>query len=254
MATPHSGSNSNSALSSGPSRTLLQQLLEEINGAASARTTCSESPLQSPASSYSRSSSQIHSPSVWVGGSILAKDARDKLRAADEARLRKLAANAIDGALDLHAPKLCLYTSRLDLQDTAMRDEHNRSAHTGFQRTPDPVSQPHEYIQYMLKGSPTSTTGGLSPGGQGHGDQSLYLRAPPLRDSIPPPLSPLVFSDVYFDDSSSMSPQTETTVSPSDAPTSAATVHTAEELRTPSGDDGLGSRLVYKSLFQLTIT
>lgn len=244
MATPYSRSNSNGALSTGPSRTLLQQLLEEINGVSSTRTARNESPSQSPASTYSQSSSQNHSPSRWVGGSTLAQDARDKLRAADEAHRRKVAANAIDGAPDLQTPMLCLETSRLDIQDTALPDETGRGAYAGFQRTPDPVRYPHEYMQHMLKGSPLSTDAGLSPGMQSRGTNLLHLQAPPLGNTIPPPLSPLIFSDVYFDDSSSLSPQTETTVSPTEALTSAATVHTAEEIRTPIGDDGLSPLLI----------
>lgn len=236
MATPYSRSNSNGALSTGPSRTLLQQLLEEINGVSSTRTARNESPSQSPASTYSQSSSQNHSPSCWVGGSTLAQDARDKLRAADEAHRRKVAANTIDGAPDLQTPRLCL--------DTALPDESGRGAYAGFQRTPDPVRYPHEYMQHMLKGSPLSTDAGLSQGMQSRGNNLLHLQAPPLGNTIPPSLSPLIFSDVYFDDSSSLSPQTETTVSPTEALTSAATVYTTEELRTPVGDDGLNLILI----------
>ncbi|KAF3042732.1 hypothetical protein E8E12_009469 [Didymella heteroderae] len=239
MATPYSQSNSNGALSTEPSRTLLQQLLEEVNGASSIRTARNASPLPSPTSTYSSSSSQNHSPSVWVGGSILAQNARDKLRAADEARPRRVVANAIDAAPDLNTPRLCLDTSRLDLHNTTMREEHGGGAHIVFRRMLDPVGYPHQYMQHMLKGSPTSVNAGLSPGKQSHGNDLLHLQAPPPGNAIPPPLSPLIFSDVYFDDSSSLSPQTETTISPTDAPTSAATVYTAEELQTSSGDDAL---------------
>ncbi|KAF1925916.1 uncharacterized protein M421DRAFT_227482 [Didymella exigua CBS 183.55] len=209
MATPESRSNSNGALSTGPSRTLLEQLLEEVNGVTSSRAGLTGSSPQSPASTYSRSSSQSYSPSVWVGGSPIAQNARNELRRADEALGRKASVNAIDGAPD------------------GMR------SFSKFQRTPDPVSYPHEYMQYMLKGSP------LSPEIQGRNNHSLHLKTPPLGNATPPPLSPLIFSDVYFDDSSSLSPQTETTVSPTDVPTSAATAYTAEELRTPTGDDAL---------------
>ncbi|KAJ4400993.1 hypothetical protein N0V91_008247 [Didymella pomorum] len=74
---------------------------------------------------------------------------------------------------------------------------------------------------------------------QGHGDNLSHLHANLLDDAVPPPLSPLIFSDVYFDDSSSLSPQTESTISPTDAPDSAATVYTTEELQTPTGNDML---------------
>jgi hypothetical protein len=238
MTTPYSEPNSSCGLSTAPSRTLLQQLLEEINGASSTRTALNGSSPPSPVSTYSRSSSQNHSPSVWVGGSTLARDARCKLRAADEARRRKVAANAIDGVPNLHTPGLCLVTSRVDIHDTTLHDEHGRGAHIGSQRTPDPVRYPHDHMQHMLKGSSLSPDAGLSPRMHGPGDNLLRLQSPPLEDTIPPPLSPLIFSDFHFDDSSSLSPQTESTISPIDAPTSAATVYTTEELRTPTGNDG----------------
>ncbi|KAF2624541.1 hypothetical protein BU25DRAFT_493528 [Macroventuria anomochaeta] len=234
MATPYSRSNSSGALNSGPSRTLLQQLLEEINGASSPRKVRNESPLQSPASTRSWSSSQNHSPSVWVGGSS-AQDACDKLRAADEARQRMVAANSIDGAPNMQTPTLRLDTSGLEMQDTTL-DEHERRPVSGLHRTPDPVRYPHDYMQHMMKGSPLSMTVGLSPATQGHDDTPFHLQASPFGNAVPQPLSPLIFTDVYFDSSSSLSPQTETTASPTEAPTSAATVYTAEEPRTPSID------------------
>jgi hypothetical protein len=241
MATPLSRSNSNGALSTGPSRTLLQQLLEEISGASSSRSRHDDSPppspplsSPSPPSSYSRSSSQNFSPSVWVGGSILAQDAREKLRAADEARWRRAAVNAVDGAPDLHTPRLCLDTSRLDIQDKNLRNEQGRGAHTGLQRTSDRVRYPHDYKEHVLNGSPVSIHTGLTQGMQGHGDNMSHLHANSFDNAIPSPMSPFIFSDVYLDDSSSLSPQTETTISPTDAPTSAATGYTTEELQTPT--------------------
>lgn len=248
MATPHSRSNSNNALSTGPSRTLLQQLLEEINGAPSTRTGRNNSPplssLPSPPSIGSRSSSQVSSPSIWVGGSTLAQDTRGKLRAADEARRQKAAAHAVDGAPDLQTPRLCLDTSRLDKQGTNLDNVHGRHAPTRTQQAPNPVKHPHEYEKYVLKGSPSLRNARPAPGMQGHGDLSLPY-ADLFDDTIESPLSPLIFSDVYFDDDSSpLSPQTENPISPTDAPTSAATVYTAEELRTPTGDHGTDLRSV----------
>lgn len=113
----------------------------------------------------------------------------------------------------------------------------------GPQRTPDPVRYPHEYMQHVLKGSPLSSEARLAPGMQGRGTNSLHLQAPSLDTAIPPSFAPLIFSDVYFDDSSSLSPQTEITISPTDAPTSAMTIYTAEALRTPTGGVGMGPQI-----------
>lgn len=251
MAKPFSRSSNYGALSTGPSRTLLQQLLEEISGASSTRSRLDDSPppspplsLPSPLSSYSRPSSQGPTPCVWVEGSILAQDAREKLRIADEARWRKAAANSIDGAPELHTPRLCLDTSILDIQAMDVGDESGRGASTGLHRSPDPIRYPHDHKEHVLKGVPLSVHARLTPGMQGHGDNLSHLHANLLDDAVPPRLSPLIFSDVYFDDSSSLSPQTESTISPTDAPDSAATVYTTEELQTPTGNDSMHPELL----------
>ena len=246
MAESFSRSNNYGALSTGTSRTLLQQLLEEISGDPSTRSRRDDRPLPSPPlsspsppSSYSRFSSQGHAPSVWVGGSILAQDAHEKLRAADEARWRKAVANSIDGAPDLHTPRLCLDTSMLDIQAMDVGDEPGRGASTGLQRSPDPVRHPYDHKEHSLRGSPFSVHAGLTQGMQGHDDNLSHLHANLFNNAVPTPLSPLIFSDVYFDDSSSLSPPTESTISPTDAPDSAATVYTTEELRTPTRNDSM---------------
>lgn len=239
MATPYSPSNSSAAQNAGPSRTLLQQLLEEINGAHPTRTARPESTSQSPASTRSWSSSLYQSPPLWVGGSSLAKDAREKLRAADEAHRRVVAINIIDGAPDSQMPVLHLDTPGLGTQDTAF-DEHNRAQLAGSHRTPDPVRCPYDYMQYTMKGSPLSTTAGLSPAAEVHDNTPFHLQIPPFGNHVARPLSPLIFSDADFDDSS-QSPRTETTASPTELPTSAATMYTAEEPHTPNGGESMHS-------------
>lgn len=234
MATPYSRSSSNASLNAGPSRTLLQQLLEEINGAPTPRRAPNESTSHSPSSTHSWSSSHIHSPSVWVGGSSFAQDARDKLRAADQARRQRSASGDVDGASDLKTPVLRLDTSGSQMQNAAS-DEAGENPDSGPHQTPDPVKYPHEYMQYMMKGSPISTTGGPTPSSKEHDSTPFHLQAPVLRNDSHQPLSPLIFNDVDFDLSSS--PRTETTASPTEAPPSAATIFTAEEPPTPS-DEG----------------
>lgn len=247
MATPYKRSNSATSLNAYPSRTLLQKLLEEIKGASHDRAARNESTSQSPSSTRSWSSSPNHPTSVWVGGASIARDARDKLRIADEARRRRVAINTIDGAPDLPTPILCLDTTELQMQD-ATTAEYKKGPVSGAHQTPDPVRYPHDYMQYMMNGSPLSTTVGLSPAAQGRDNTPFHLQASAFGHDMPRPLSPLIFSDVYFDDSS-YSPHTEITASPTEAPTSAATVYTTEELLTPIDHGGMhctyGTFLLY---------
>ena len=237
MAAPYKRSNSATSLNTCPSRTLLQKLLEEIKGASSDRVAQSESTSQSPSSTRSWPSSPNRPTSVWVGGASIAQDARDKLRMADEARRRRAAINTIDGAPDLPTPILRLDTAELQMQDATTAD-YKKGPASGVHQTPDPVRYPHDYMQYMMNGSPLSTTVGFSPGVQGHDNTPFHLQASAFGHDVPRPLSPLIFSDVDFDDSA-YSPHTEITASPTEAPTSAATVYTTEEPLTPIDRGGV---------------
>ncbi|KAF9697552.1 hypothetical protein EKO04_004391 [Ascochyta lentis] len=221
MATPYRQSDS-AALNAGPSRTLLQQLLEEINAGSPIQTAHKGSTSQTPASLRSRPSSQGHSPSAWVGGSSIAKNARDQLREADQAHQQRLVHNTVDS---VHRTMLHLDTLGLRTQDATSDEDGNGLVSL----TPDPIRYPHDYKQFMMEGSPVSTIVGLSPAAQEHPNTS---QEPLFGNGIARPLSPLMFSDVDFD-SSSLSPLTESTVSPTEAPTSAGTVYTAKGSRTP---------------------
>jgi hypothetical protein len=77
----------------GPPRSVLQRLLEEINGSDSPPTTPRPTPK-----SVSRTAS------VWCGGGSIAQDARTKLRVMDEARQRKMSINSIDFTPEDSAP------------------------------------------------------------------------------------------------------------------------------------------------------
>ena len=101
-----------------PSSSLLEQLLQEINNVDAPRsdpivpaTHGLNSRKYSLASSSRRTSlnSTIHTPSrsrsnVWVNGGALAEDARQKLRALDEARQRKLSVSS--SSPQVHSMKL----------------------------------------------------------------------------------------------------------------------------------------------------
>ncbi|CAI6331968.1 unnamed protein product [Periconia digitata] len=89
----------------GPSQSALQKLLEEL--ADSSRARIRSRPDHDSLSCYKRFSRPSRSivwdkPSVWVGGGIDAKDARNKLRAHDEARQkRKLEESASSSMLNV---------------------------------------------------------------------------------------------------------------------------------------------------------
>lgn len=94
MASPPCHMGRTTVASSGPSSTILRQLLEEIDSpdklSRSLRTqSVVSSRRDSPSRTGSNSRPQFAKPSIWVGGSSAAEDARRKLRALDEARLRR---------------------------------------------------------------------------------------------------------------------------------------------------------------------
>ncbi|KAH6629079.1 hypothetical protein C7974DRAFT_453644 [Boeremia exigua] len=231
MSTPYRP-DSSKALNTGPSCRVLQQLLEEINRGTSPREVSSKRASRSLTQTRSRSSSQLQSSSVWIGGSALALDAREKLRAADEARRQMTAANTIDGSPDCSTPTQRLDTSRSELHiSTAAEHKERRGAE--LHQSLDPVGQPHNYAQHMMESSPLSTPAEVLPAMQRHNNTPSHPQAAPFGSFNHEPLSPLIFSGVFLDDSSSMSSLTEETASPTEAPTSAATVYTADLSHTP---------------------
>jgi hypothetical protein len=186
MATPYT--HSGATLSTEPSRTLLQKLLEEING------------TPTPTVLRSRTSS-IVSPTrpVWAGGASIAEDARRKLRAADEARTRHGTSSGkpgirADSSLHRHSVSAIRHTEAL----------YNKPP-------PDSVSKPHDYLRSM--------SSDMRPG-PGELRVETSFDQPVSDDSTTNPLSPLVFSDVDFETGSSCS---RNSVSPTEAPTEAPT-------------------------------
>lgn len=83
--------------SSGPPSSFLRQLLNEINGNDTSWR--NSSPHNAPKSQADSHVTTRRGSSVWVGGTSIAQDARDKLRAADEARLRKPFRQGTDGTM-----------------------------------------------------------------------------------------------------------------------------------------------------------
>lgn len=83
----------------GPPRSVLQQLLEEINGPDSPPTT----PRPTPPHTYTLKSVS-RTASVWSGGGSIAQDARAKLRIMDEARQQKVSSSSTDFTSEDPAP------------------------------------------------------------------------------------------------------------------------------------------------------
>lgn len=232
MATPVNYSH---RANSGPSPRELQQLWEKLHDSVDGDAVSDEHHLRRSASARSWSSSRRYSASVWVGGSSIAQDARDKLRAADEARWRKVTANTIDGSPDWAEPALRLDVSELQMQD-GTADERAGQHSARVDQFSNPVTYRHDDLQHILEGSGLSTTVKPAPAAQPDAGVSSQLQAAALSDMDLAPISSSEFNNVFFEDSSSMSPQTEATLSPTEEPTSAGTVYTADVSQTPTGD------------------
>jgi hypothetical protein len=91
MSSPSRRNSDDLLVDTGPPRSVLQQLLEEINGTDSPPTT----PRPSPPPTYVPESVN-HTASVWCGGGSMAQDVRAKLRVMDEARQRKMSISSTD--------------------------------------------------------------------------------------------------------------------------------------------------------------
>lgn len=108
MTTPHRGISDFCPNNSGPPSSFLQQLLGKIKGRASPPVpTVSRRKAAPRSSTPSRTSSRDPSwrkPSVWIGGTSVAQDARARLRAADEARFHKTPIQSTDGTPNCYRP------------------------------------------------------------------------------------------------------------------------------------------------------
>jgi hypothetical protein len=218
MATPYRPSDSNN----GPSGRMLEQLIEEIDGVQSSRTV---QILEHDA--RSESPPAHHTPSAWVGGSSLAQDVREKLRAADAARWRRTSVNILDGIFDPSSPALRSESSGSDVQDATV-DGRDEGAYARTNHSPDPVKDPYDHIKHAMQGSPISTTDDFASSDGGHEITPSYFQASSSSEPLP---SPPMFIDVSLDDFSSST--TEIEISPNEALSSATTTDTSAQPQTP---------------------
>jgi hypothetical protein len=218
MATPYRPSDSNN----GPSGRMLRQLLEEIDGVQSSQT------VQLPEHDAGPKSPPVHhTASAWVGGSSLAQDVREKLRAADAARWRRTSVNILDGIFDPSSPALRSESSGSDVQDATV-DGRDEGAYARTNHSPDPVKDPYDHIKHAMQGSPISTTDDFASSDGGHEITPSYFQASSSSEPLP---SPPMFIDVSLDDFSSST--TEIEISPNEALSSATTTDTSAQPQTP---------------------
>ncbi|KAF2123870.1 hypothetical protein P153DRAFT_140433 [Dothidotthia symphoricarpi CBS 119687] len=228
MTTPLRPSNDAYLTNNGPPGSFLQHLLDEINGATTPtvlrnRGTSKSTPQSQP--STSRPSS-----SVWVGGSSAAQDARDKLRAADEARVCRKLLSTVDGASGSHAPPLCLRVS------PHTQPPSPDVSSSGDNWTCTDTSNHNLTTGYMTTSSVRSTVGGLRLA-----TSSLDLHPPFPCNDVAQYHSPLIFSDVNLNDIfSSSSPTEAPTSAGTDVPTSLTSM-TLEQRTTPSDPGSVSS-------------
>lgn len=223
MATPNRRYSGASLQDLAPSGSFLRQLLEEISGTASpsALHTAQGTPQIQP-----RSAKRRHSSSVWVGGTSIARDARKKLRAADEARF---VINGSDGTLvDSPKPKLQLRIPRYDGPAQLQRSDSAVS-------TPgDPWSSPDPRCDYIAQNPghlPRRDMDSIRPR---HRPSAGLLKVPSPTSRSPLPSlgynqatglpSPLIFVDDEIDSSKAASSSEEPTSAGSNSLTDASTL------------------------------
>jgi hypothetical protein len=189
-----------------PSSSFLQQLLEEING--------SDTPTvlrnrDSPTGTHhARPSPQEdrRASSVWVGGSSVAQDARKKLRAADETRMRRTSVSGHDGTPDVARPILHIETPFFD----ALSSSSCKSPPSFGPSNPQLSAQ----VKIAVNGSVAppavfdmeSLIHDRPDGGQASSGFPMYTMQPSVHRHVTRTGSPLIFCDVDSDLSSSPSP------------------------------------------------
>jgi hypothetical protein len=229
-----------------PSSTFLQQLLEEINSTSiptvlHRRATLQGTPYSRPSSDGSRRSS------VWIGGSSDAQDAREKLRAADEARLLKSSVSNCGATSRNPTPALHLRIPCFDSPSSSDKSTATLSPSDASFLTPVSRRVPERKTRAAAPDATGSSYSRPTVGGLYLPVLSTYAAEPLLSGDIAGSESPLMFCDV----DSNMS-----TVSPIEPPTSAtsatcfstnATTVSDDRARSPaeSGNHSRTSTLLY---------
>jgi hypothetical protein len=211
-----------------PSSTFLKQLLEEINGTGIPTVLQRKVDSQGAPRSRADSNATRRSSSVWFSGSSVAQDARDKLRAADQARLLKTPARSLDATPHPPRPILHLRTSCFEPHSPSPGDSmtssslpepyfsHTMSPGAAEWRTPSalPLATASGHLKSTVEGLHLSMPS----------DAAVEALAP---SDIARMSSPLIFCEVDSDVS--------LTTSPTEPPTSATSI-TSTDATTVSDD------------------
>jgi hypothetical protein len=253
MTTP-SRRSSNAALKNlVPSGSFLKQLLEDISGSGTPTVLHNRNtPQHSPSSRHSSNRSRRAS-SAWVGGDATALETRMRLRAADEARMRKTLPNSPDGTHDTIKPTLHLNTGCFDYPSSSSGNSTTGSSPRNL-FPPDPLKRnatahdTHDVMSDAVKSNRLITpVGGLSlPVLTAHEMQCLAF------SDVTGTKSPLFFRDIDSDMSSTSSPTELPTSAISEALTDATTI--SEERQSIPSASGCRSRMFVLSLLYYTLT
>ena len=103
MTTPSYRPSGTPLSDAGPPQSILQKLLEEINGAESTAETKTTSTSTPPSRASPKPGTLKRAASVWVPNSPIAQDASAKLRALDEARQRNRSLGTNNGKMSATA-------------------------------------------------------------------------------------------------------------------------------------------------------
>ncbi|KAF1850117.1 uncharacterized protein K460DRAFT_411881 [Cucurbitaria berberidis CBS 394.84] len=207
---------------------LFQQILDEIHGRDTATALCNRStPQATPKLPPTPHAIGRRTSSVWIGGTSIAQEAREKLRAVDQARY-KTAIHGTDGtpsdySLSLRSLSLPICSTSSSSEKIVEGPGHSESEDLDSSETT--LSRPciRRVVSSGLEPpSLRATVGGLRLPSSNFVTQRLCS-----SDHAEVPKSPLMFCDIDSDVSSSPSP--------TEAPTSAVTVGSTEATTVSDG-------------------
>jgi hypothetical protein len=210
-----------------PSASFLQQLLQEINSSTTPTVLRDRVAPQTTPSSRRSSNASRKASSVWIGGNASALNAREKLRAADEARMRKTPADGTNDTPQIARPILHLQTRSFPSPSSS-----GRSSGSSGSSSPRQDCNLHAAYGEATAYNPRLIMRGTRGPSQFRPDLgSLQLPTPTMHGIVGPAgqKSPLFFCDVDSDLSATPSPIEQPMSATSEAATDASTMSEKRE-------------------------